>query len=198
MKSTFLKSAKVGLLISTTISQISCAQDAIEPYFSGLPQGITVSESCSNYYGYSINLTEKEGDQQFDLYKGASCSGTKIYSLVLGAEANLAGVWQDYLVFDEGTDVNGHNLRLVSLTNNNELYTLYFEGAPPEFDNKKITYFSPSEEEATAKQCDPLGIDFKDLEENSAGVLIGHQVEFLLETKKSVHVEGKYTCYAVQ
>lgn len=37
-----------------------------------------------------------------------------------------------------------------------------------------------------------------DLQENSAGVLIGHQFEFFLETKKSVPVEGKYICYAAQ
>lgn len=198
MKRTFLKSVKLMLLLSTSISQIIWAQDTIEPYFSGLPKGIAISETCSNYRGYSINLTEKEGDQQFDLYKSTSCSGTKTYSLLLSIEASLAGIWQEYLVFDEGTDVNGHNLRLVSLTNSEDVYILYFEGSPPVFDNEKITYFAPSEEEATAKQCIALGIDYGDLKENSAGVLIGHKAEFLLETKKSVPVRAKYTCYAIQ
>lgn len=101
-------------------------------------------------------------------------------------------------MFDEGTDVNGHNLRLVSSTKSEEFYILAFEGDAPQFENKNIIYFDSSEQEATAKQCNLLGIDFKDLKENSAGVLIGHQFEFLLETKKSVPVKDQYTCYAVQ
>lgn len=198
MKFTFLKSAKLALLFSAAISQISYAGNKIEPYFPGLSEGTAVSETCSNYESYSINLIEKEGGQQFDLYKNADCKGPKNYSLVLGVEASLAGIWQNFLVFDEGTDVNGHNLRLVSLTKSEEFYTLAFEGDAPQFENKKIIYFGPSEEEATAKQCNALGIYFKDLKENSAGVLIGHQFEFLLETKKSAPVKGQYTCYAVQ
>lgn len=198
MKLTFLESAKLALLFLVAISQISCAENKIEPYFPGLSEGTAASETCSNYEGYSINLIDKEGDQQFDFYKNVDCTGPKTYSLVLGIEANLAGIWQDFLIFDEGTDVNGHILRLVSLANSEEFYTLAFEGNAPQFESKKIIYFAPSEEEATAKQCNTLGIDFKDLKENSADVLIGHQFEFLLETKKSVPTKGQYTCYAVQ
>ena len=187
--------AVVGLFL---LSNNSIAQNMIEPYFPGLSEGTAVSETCSNYEGYPIDIIEKEGDQQFDLYKNADCKGSKTYSLVLGIEASLAGIWQNFLVFDEGTDVNGHNLRLVSTVKSEEVYTLAFEGDSPRFENKKIIYFAPSEEEATAKQCNALGIDFKDLKENSAGVLIGHQFEFLPETKKSVPVKGQYTCYAVQ
>lgn len=187
--------AVVGLFL---LSNNSIAQNTIEPYFPDLSEGIAASETCSNYEGYSINLIEKEGNQQFDLYKNANCKGPKNYSLVLGIEASIAGIWQNFLVFDEGTDVNGHNLRLVSLTKSEEFYTLAFEGDAPRFENKKIIYFAPSEEKATTKQCNLLGIDFKDLKENSADVLIGHQFEFLLETKKSVPVKGQYTCYAVQ
>lgn len=198
MKSTLLNSAKLALLFSTGIAQISYAQAMIEPYFPGLPEGTAAYETCSNYEGYSINLIEKEGDQQFDLYKNADCTGPKTYSLVLGIEANIAGIWQNFLVFDEGTDINGHNLRLVSTIKSEEVYTVAFEGDAPQFENKKIIYFAPSEEEATAKQCDKLGIDFKDLQENSAGVLIGHQFEFLLETKKFAPIKGQYTCYAAQ
>lgn len=187
--------AVVGLFF---LSNNSIAQNTIEPYFPGLSEGITISVTCSNYQGHSINLIEKESDPQFDLYKSTDCKGSKTYSLVLGIEASLAGIWQNFLVFDEGTDVNGHNLRLVSLTNSEEFYTLAFEGDAAQFENKNIIYFAPSEEEASAKQCDALGIDFKDLRENSVGVLIGHQFEFLLETKKPVLVKGKYTCYAVQ
>ncbi|HSC68966.1 MAG TPA: hypothetical protein VLC79_14810, partial [Cellvibrio sp.] len=167
MKFTFLKSAKLALLFSVAISQISCAENTTEPYFPGLSDITAVSETCSNYQGYSIKLIEKEGDQQFDLYKSPDCKDAKIYSLVLGVEANLAGIWQNFLVFDEGTDVNGHNLRLVSTVESEEVHTLAFEGDAPLFENKKIIYFVPSEEEATAKQCNALGIDFKDLKENS-------------------------------
>jgi hypothetical protein len=198
MKFTFSKSAKLALLFSVAISQISCAENKMEPYFPGLSEGTAPSETCSNYQGYSINLIEKEGDQQFDLYKSDDCKGPKNYSLVLGIEASLAGIWQNFLVFDEGTDVNGHNLRLVSLTNSEEFYTLAFEGDAPHFEKNKIVYFAPSEEEAKAEQCNAVGIDFKDLKENSAGVLIGRQFEFLLETKKTVSVKGQYTCYAAQ
>lgn len=198
MKYANLKSAKLVLLLSAAISQISCAENTIEPYFPGLPEGAAASETCSNYQGYSINLIEKEGDQQFDLYKSNDCKGSKTYSLVLGIEATLAGIWQNFLVFDEGTDVNGHSLRLVSTVKSEEVYTLAFEGDAPQFESKKIIYFAPSEEEATAKQCNTLGIDFKDFKENSAGVLIGHKFEFLLEAKKSVSVTGQYTCYATQ
>lgn len=198
MKFTFLKSAKLALLFSVAISQISCAENKIKPYFPGLSEGTAASETCSNYESYSIKLIEKEGDQQFDLYNNTDCKGPKTYSLVLGIEASLAGIWQNFLVFDEGTDVNGHNLRLVSTVKSEEVYTVAFEGDAPQFENKKIIYFAPSEEEATAKQCNTLGIDFKDLKENSAGVLIGHQFEFLLDTKKSVPVKGQYTCYAFQ
>ncbi|PUA30463.1 MAG: hypothetical protein B0W54_08200 [Cellvibrio sp. 79] len=198
MKFILVKSAKLALLFSVAISQICYAENMIEPYFPGLPGGTAASETCSNYQGYSINLIEQKGDQQFDLYKETDCKGPQIYSLALGIDANLAGVWQSFLVFDEGTDVNGHSLRLVSISNNEEIYTLAFEGDAPQFESKKIIYFTPSEEEATAKQCSALGIDFKDLKENSAGVLIGHKFEFLLETKKSAPAKGQYTCYAVQ
>ncbi len=64
-------------------------------------------------------------------------------------------------MLDEGTDVNEHNLRLVSLTKSEESYTLAFEGYAPLFENKKVIYFTPSEEEATAKQCNTLGIDLR-------------------------------------
>jgi len=198
MKFTFLKSARLVLLLSAVISQISCAQNTIESYFPGLPEGTVASETCSNYQGYSINLIEKEGDQQFDLYKSNNCEGKKNYSLVLGVEASLAGIWGNFLVFDEGTDVNGHNLRLVSLSNSEEVYTVPFEGDSPQFESTKIIYFAPSENEATAKQCDSLGIDFKELKDNSAGVLIGPKYEFWAETKKATPVKGQYTCYAVQ
>lgn len=198
MKFMLLNTAKLALLFSTGITQISYAQTMIEPYVPGLPEGTVASETCSNYEGYSINLIEKEGDQQFDLYKNADCKGSKNYSLVLGIEASLAGIWQNFLIFDEGTDVNGHSLRLVSTVKSEEVYTLAFEGDSPLFENKKIIYFAPSEEEATAKQCNALGIDFKDLKENSARVLIGHQFEFLFEIKKPIPVKGQYTCYAVQ
>lgn len=194
----FLKSVQAALLLSTAFTQISCAQNTIEPYFPGLSEGIVVSENCVNYQNYSINLIEKEGDQQFDLYKGTNCKGRQSYSLVLGIEASLAGIWQNFLVYDEGTDVNGHNLRLVSLSNAEEVYTLEFEGNPPQFDSKKITYFAPSEEEAKAKQCEAVGIDFQEMKESSAGVLIGSKFEFSAETKKAAPIAGQYTCYAVQ
>jgi hypothetical protein len=193
-----LKTAQFALLLSTTFTQISCAQNTIESYFPGLPEGVAVSESCSNYQDYSINLIEKEGDQQFDLYKGVTCKGKQSYSLALGIEASLAGIWQNFLVFDEGTDVNGHNLRLVSLSNNEEFYTVAFEGNPPRFESKKITYFAPGEEEAKAKQCEALGIDFQEMKENSAAVLIGPKFEFSVETKKTTPIAGQYTCYPVQ
>jgi hypothetical protein len=198
MKFTFLKSAKLALLFSVAISQISCAENKIEPYFPGLSEGTASSETCSNYEGYSINLIEKEGDQQFDLYKGSDCKGLKSYSLFLGIEANLAGVWQNFLVFDEGTDVNGHNLRLVSTIKSEEIYILAFEGDAPQFKSKKITYFSPGETEATAKQCDSIGIDFQEMKENSAGVFIGPKYYFLAETKTATPIKGQYTCYPVQ
>lgn len=95
-----------------------------------------------------------------------------------------------FLVFDEGTDVNGHILRLVSTAKSEEVYTLAFEGDAPQFENQKIIYFAPSEEEAKAEQCNALGIDFEDSKENSSGVLIGHQFEFLLEIKKTVLIKG--------
>lgn len=198
MKFIFLKSTRLAFLLSAAISQISCAQNTIEPYFPGLSKGTVASETCSSYEGYSINLIEKEGDQQFDLYKSADCKDQKVYSLVLGIEASLAGIWQNFLVFDEGTDVNGHNLRLVSLVNSEEVYTVPFEGEPPQFDSKKIIYFGPGENEATAKQCDLPGINFKEMKDNSAGVLIGPKYEFLAETKNAVPVKGQYTCYVVQ
>ncbi len=69
MKFIFLKSAKLALLFSAAISQVSCAENTIDPYFPGLSEGIAVSETCSSYQGDSINLIEKEGNQQFDLYK---------------------------------------------------------------------------------------------------------------------------------
>jgi hypothetical protein len=193
-----LKSAQFALLLSTTFAQISCAQNTIEPYFPGLPEGIAVSESCSNYLDYSINLTEKEGDQQFDLYKGRNCKGKQNYSLVLGIEASLAGIWQNFLVFDEGTDVNGHNLRLISLSNSEEFYIVEFEGNPPQFESKKIIYFSPGEEEAKSEQCEALGIDFQEMKESSAAVFIGSKFEFSAETKKTTPLTGQYTCYPVQ
>lgn len=181
-----------------TNAKLVWSEDREEPYFPGLSPGHSVSETCVNYPDHSINVTEQKGDQQFDLYKNADCKGSKTYSLVLGIEASLAGIWQNFLVFDEGTDVNGHNLRLVSTIKSEEVYTVAFEGDAPKFENKKIIYFAPSEEVASAKQCNALGIDFEDLKENSAGVLIGHQFEFLLETKRPVPVKGQYTCYAVQ
>lgn len=94
--------------------------------------------------------------------------------------------------------MNGHNLRLVSLVNSKEVYTVPFEGEPPQFDSRKIIYFGPSENEATAKQCDLLGINFKEMMDNSAGVLIGPKYQFLAELKKAIPVKGQYTCYAVQ
>ena len=198
MKFTFLKSAKVVLLLSASLAQISCAQSTIESYFPGLPEGASVSESCSYYQGYSINLTEIEGDQQFDLYSSTNCKGKKNYTLTLGIEASLAGIWQNFLVFDEGTDVNGHNLRLVSLSNSEEVYVIAFEGDAPQFDNKKITYFAPSENEATEKQCDSIGINFQEMKESSTGVLVGPKNSFLAETKIAAPIKGQYTCYPVQ
>lgn len=73
-----------------------------------------------------------------------------------------------------------------------------FEGELPQFDSIKIIYFGPSENEATAKYCDSPGINFKEMKDNSAGVLIGPKYEFLAETKNAARVKGKYTCYAVQ
>lgn len=198
MKSILLNSAKLALLFSTGIAQISYAQNMIKPYFPGLPEGTAASETCSNYEGYSINLIEKEGDQQFDIYNSNDCKGKKVYTLTLGIEASLAGIWQNFLVFDEGTDVNGHNLRLVSVSNSEEVYVLAFEGDAPQFDSKKITYFTPSESEATANQCDSVGIDFQEMKENSAGVLIGPKYYFLAETKTATPIKGQYTCYPVQ
>jgi hypothetical protein len=198
MKPTFLESARFALLLSAAITQISCAQNTIEPYFPGLPEGIAATESCTNYQGYSINSFEKEGDQQFDFYKNKNCEGKINYSLILGIEASLAGIWQNFMIFDEGTDFNGHNLRLVSLSNSKEFYTLAFEGVPPKFEGKKIIYFAPSEIEASAQQCDSLGIDFQEMKDNSAGVLIGPKYEFLAETKKAIPIIGQYTCYVVQ
>lgn len=191
-------SANLTILLLAVIVQISCAQNAIEPYFPGLAEGTKVSESCSSYQDYSINLTEIDGDQQFSLFQSTNCKGEKVYSVTLGIEASLAGIWQNLLVFDEGTDVNGHELRLVSVTNSEEFFTLAFEGVAPGFENKKITYFAPSEQIATESQCNPLGINFKDLKDNSTEVLIGPKFEFLAETKKTVPVKGQYTCYAAQ
>lgn len=107
------------------------SEDGEKSYFPGLPAGDSVSETCVNYLDHSVNITEQDGDQQFDLYKNADCKGPKNYSLVLEIDVNLAGIWQNFLVLDEGTDVNGHNLRLVSLTDNDEFYTLAFEGDAP-------------------------------------------------------------------
>ena len=198
MKIALLKSAKLALLLSATIAQISCAQNTIEPYFPGLTEGIKASESCSNYQTYSINLTENEGDQQFDVFQDKNCKDKKIYSLTLGIEASFAGIWKNFLVFDEGTDVNGHNLRMISITNREEVYILYFEGNAPQFEYDKLVYFAPSEQKATANQCNPLGIDFEDLKESSAEVLIGQKIEFSIETKKATPIKDQYTCYAAQ
>lgn len=198
MKSVFLSSAKITFLLSAAMSQLSCSQNAADPYFPGLTDGIQTSESCLSFQDYSVNLTEIDGDQQFDLYQGTNCKSKTIYSLTLGIEANLAGVWQNFLVFDEGTDVNGRNLRLASIANKTETYTLFFEGESPEFKSNKIIYFAPSEQQASADQCSFAGIDFEDLKANSADVLIGQKFEFSAETKKSAPVKDQYTCYPVQ
>jgi hypothetical protein len=77
MESTNTKLVKLALLVSISTSQISLAQNMIAPYFPGLSEGVAVSESCSSYQDYSINVIENEGDQQFDLYKGTDCKGEK-------------------------------------------------------------------------------------------------------------------------
>lgn len=185
-------------LFTATFSQLGCAQNKIDPYFPGLTEGIQTSENCLSFQDYSVNLTDIDGDQQFDLYQGTACEGKIMQSLTLGIEANLAGVWKNFLIFDEGTDINGRNLRLTSITDKAETYSLFFEGKPPEFKSNKIVYFSPSEQQASADQCDSVGIDFKDLKEHATDVLIGHKFEFSAETKKSTPIHDQYTCYPVQ
>lgn len=198
MKNIFLQPCKLILLLMAAIPQISCAKNTIEPYFPGLSAGAAVSEHCSKFHEYSIHLIEQEGDQLFSLFKSPDCTGEKRYDLTLGIEATLAGIWQEFLVFDEGTDVNGHSLRLVSLTNAEEVYILEFEGEAPRFGSNKITYFAPTEKEATAQQCSSIGINYQEVSDNSAGVLIGEKYEFSTETKKPIDIKGQYTCYAVQ
>lgn len=198
MKLSLSNSLRLALLASAAITQVSCAHNTVDPYFPGLTESIQTSESCLSFQDYSVDLTETDGDQQFDLYQGVNCKSKIIYSLKLGIEANLVGVWQNFLVFDEGTDVNGRSLRLTSITNKTETCTLFFEGASPEFKSNKIIYFAPSEQQASADQCNSLGIDFKDLKANSADVLIGQKFEFSAETKKAAPVKDQYTCYPVQ
>jgi hypothetical protein len=118
--------------------------------------------------------------------------------LDLDISSTLAGVWQGFVVFDEGTDVNGHSLRIVALSNPEEIYTPEFEGDAPRFTNDTLTYYAPSEDVATAKVCEQLGLDYRDMKGHATEVYIGYQYQFSTKTKKTIKIKDQYTCYAVQ
>jgi len=185
-------------LLFLAATEASCNADLPEPYFFGLSPAIVVSDSCTGYDDYSVKLTESDEAQLFDIFHNKNCQDKSALQLDLDIDSTLAGVWQGFVVFDEGTDVNGHSLRMVALSNPEEIYTPEFEGDAPRFTNDTLTYYAPSEDVATAKVCEPLGLDYRDMKDHADAVHIGYQYQFSAKTKKAIKIKDQYTCYAVQ
>lgn len=186
----------ISILLLLVAAEASCSTDLSEPYFFGLSPAIVVSDSCTGYGDYSAKLIGSDENQLFDIFHNKNCQDKPLLQLDL--DSTLAGVWQGFVVFDEGTDVNGHSLRIVALSNPEEIYTPAFEGDAPRFTNDTLTYYAPSEDVATAKACESLGLDYRDMKDHADAVHIGYQYQFSAKTKKTIKIKDAYTCYAVQ
>lgn len=185
-------------LLFLVATEASCSAELPEPYFFGLNPGVLVSETCTTYGDYSVKLTESDEARLFDVFHNKSCQEKPVLQLDLDIDSTLAGVWQGFVVFDEGTDVNGRSLRMVALNNPEEIYTPSFEGDAPRFTNYTLTYYSPSKDIASAKACESLGLDYQDMKNHADAVHIGYQYEFSAKTRKTTQIRNSYTCYAVQ
>lgn len=190
---------KLSIFSLIVFAQLGCAQHIAEPYFPGLNAGVVLTDSCVQFDGYAINTSEIEGDREFNVYAGKTCDlNKKIFFHRLGVEASLAGVWNEYLVFDEGTDVNGHDLRLIPLNKSSDNFFLFsFEGEPS-FSDDTIVFYAPSDIQATALDCKAQAEEFTQWQEFEMEVRIGKKQEFSVKTKTLTPIEGEFICYGLQ
>jgi hypothetical protein len=196
----FLKTTRFigSFLLLSLCGGCDAASEAGDAYFPGLNSVVAVEGGCANQGSYSIKIVEGEDDQTFTIYKGKNCSKkNKLASHTLGIEANLAGIWQDFLVFDEGTDVNNHNLRLISIIKPNETFNFAFEGEP-QFDKKDLTYYEPADKNATGKECKDQAEEIAEWERMEFPIFLAIKKEFSAETRAVKEFPNSYRCFGIQ
>lgn len=200
VRGTILNSFKLSIFSLTFLTQIGCAQQIEEGYFPGLNASAVLTDNCVQFDGYAIGTDETEdGDKVFDVYAGKTCEiNSKIFSHRLGVEASLAGIWNEYLVFDEGTDVNGHDLRLISLNKSSDEFFLFsFEGEPS-FGEDTLVFFAPSKTVATSSDCKNQAEEFAQWQEFEMEVRIGKKQKFSAKTKTVIPIDDEFICYGLQ
>lgn len=176
----------------------NAAYDSDDAYFPGLTVAKTINKNCLNHGAYSIKTVDDEGDQNFHVYKNKDCSKeNKLSSYILGVDANLAGVWKDFLVFDEGTDVNSRNLRLISLTKTDEVFNFYFE-TEPRFEKEHLIFYEPTTDAATGKECEGQAEEVAEWKRMEFPIFLAVKTEFYAETRTTKKFSNSYRCFGVQ
>ena len=169
------------------------------PVFEGLSSGnLNKKNGCISIEKKSVQLSLKEFSQELKVFKLADCDEKDLsFSQEVSIETQVVGIWNDYLVLDEGTDVNSREVHLININNKAEKYRFNY-ALQITFKPAFFIFFQPLEQEANAALC--AKEQTKEIKEWSKfGFALGLSREMIFDIKKKTSVTGeKKLCYPIQ
>ena len=124
-----------------------------EPLFTGLSSGQRDAQDCVSVADSFVRIEFDDFDQKLNIYQSKDCKeSSRTGVLEIPVEAQLAGLWNGFVVLDEGTDVNGREIHLISINDSAKKYSIYYVNQPL-FEESRITYFEATEKEAKIADC---------------------------------------------
>ena len=172
--------------------------EPFEPLFNGLEEGTYNSQNfCVTVGQISAKVIQGELDQTLSVFKSAYCEETQmVLEKTISIESQFAGFWHDYVVIDEGTDPNSRDFHLLSMSDGNRNMSFSYT-LDPQFNDQNITFLTPTEKDASAKDCPKQESEIREWKQFEFQILIADEFKFDLE-KGAAHKTGHKACYPAQ
>lgn len=187
-----------GLTVAGLLSSLGCSGETkhFEPLFAGLNAAQKSEQGCVSVADTSVKIEFNDFDQNLNIYRSAGCKEPKANIVVIPVEAQLAGLWNGFVVLDEGTDVNGREIHLVNINDSTKKYSIYYVHQPL-FEESQVAYFEPTEKEAQAADCTGQVSEVEQWREMGFQVMLAQQK--VLDSKVGIPRLTKVTsCYPLQ
>jgi hypothetical protein len=159
----------------------------------GIQKPVVQNENCFSFPTGSV-LNE---DGHFRFFKDASCKHPlKVMPFHSDFVSAFIGWKMNYLIFQEGTDVNSQTLLLVDMYQYKTLFELHFVD-DWQVGGSEILFYSPLDREAKADECSSQAEDIKAWRDHGATIGIAQQKRFDLLTQTISDLDSSY-CFPLQ
>jgi hypothetical protein len=190
----------VGFALVGILFPLGCSgenTENFEPLFTGLKAGQRDQQDCVSIADASVKIEFNDFDQNLNIYRSKGCKeSSKANMLVIPVEAQLAGMWNGFVVLDEGTDVNGREIHLISINDATKKYSIYYVNQPL-FEENQVTYFEATEKEAKLADCAEQAPEVTQWNEMGFPLMIAQQKILDIKTGKTRSTDV-FSCYPLQ